>query len=244
MAARCACSPGQRMELPGLEGTVLSAPLPASRFLAHYASRLRSVEVNATFYRMPLGRTLALWRSRTPADIVRAPGRAADHARATARRRRGGGGPVLGAAPSSALRSAGALPAPAVDEAGRPAAARARRARPARRACGVRVPPRAGSPVTSCRPWPTRAPRSTSPTPTTRTAPLEATAPFGYLRLRRTSYGADDLVRWAEYVRASAGRRRSCSSSTRTRRAVEYALRITALVAPGSALLAAVAVSW
>jgi uncharacterized protein YecE (DUF72 family) len=31
---------------------------------------------------------------------------------------------------------------------------------------------------------------------------IVSTAPFGYLRLRRTQYGADDLARWAERVQA------------------------------------------
>ena len=51
------------------------------------------------------------------------------------------------------------------------------------------------------------------------TTPLEATAPFGYLRLRRTTTTAPSShAGWSESSR-SAGTSPSCSSSTRTRRA-------------------------
>jgi uncharacterized protein YecE (DUF72 family) len=36
--------------------------------------------------------------------------------------------------------------------------------------------------------------------------PLVATAPFAYLRLRRTAYGPDDLARWLDAIRASGAR--------------------------------------
>ena len=34
------------------------------------------------------------------------------------------------------------------------------------------------------------------------TTPLVATAPFGYLRLRRPGYDEGDLARWVEWIRA------------------------------------------
>lgn len=44
--------------------------LSADRFLAFYAQRFRSVEINATFYRLPTSATLAEWRRQTPHDFV------------------------------------------------------------------------------------------------------------------------------------------------------------------------------
>ena len=55
---------------PAWKGSFYPRDLPATRFLEHYASRLATVEVNATFYRMPLARTLALWRAQAPAGFV------------------------------------------------------------------------------------------------------------------------------------------------------------------------------
>lgn len=40
--------------------------LPQKKFLAHYASKLASVEVNASFYRLPTGSTLAKWAWSVP----------------------------------------------------------------------------------------------------------------------------------------------------------------------------------
>jgi len=43
---------------------------PASRWLAHYASVFDTVEVNATFYRLPEATTTASWAEQTPEDFV------------------------------------------------------------------------------------------------------------------------------------------------------------------------------
>lgn len=43
------------------------ADLPEKRFLEHYASRLRSVEINYTFRRLPAAATLENWVKATPA---------------------------------------------------------------------------------------------------------------------------------------------------------------------------------
>jgi uncharacterized protein YecE (DUF72 family) len=40
--------------------------LPADQFLSHYASRLNGVEIDATFYRMPTPKSLESWRDATP----------------------------------------------------------------------------------------------------------------------------------------------------------------------------------
>jgi uncharacterized protein YecE (DUF72 family) len=42
------------------------ADLPAKRFLPFYAERFPSVEINATFYRMPTEKVLASWMDETP----------------------------------------------------------------------------------------------------------------------------------------------------------------------------------
>lgn len=45
------------------------ANLPEKKFLEHYASRLRSVEINYTFRRLPAATTLENWVSATPAEF-------------------------------------------------------------------------------------------------------------------------------------------------------------------------------
>jgi uncharacterized protein YecE (DUF72 family) len=44
--------------------------LPASRWLEHYATLFDTVEVNATFYRLPLRSSVASWVEQTPPDFV------------------------------------------------------------------------------------------------------------------------------------------------------------------------------
>ncbi len=55
---------------PAWRGTFYPERLPASRMLAAYAGRLPTVEVNATFYRMPRPEMLAGWRTRVPPSFV------------------------------------------------------------------------------------------------------------------------------------------------------------------------------
>lgn len=43
--------------------------LPVRRFLSHYAAQLPTVEVNASFYRMPSEATLRTWAEQTPEDF-------------------------------------------------------------------------------------------------------------------------------------------------------------------------------
>lgn len=59
-------------------GAFYPAKLPAARMLASYAERLRTVEANNTFYRMPAPGLLARWAGEVPADFtfaVKAPQR-------------------------------------------------------------------------------------------------------------------------------------------------------------------------
>jgi uncharacterized protein YecE (DUF72 family) len=46
------------------------AKLPANQFLKYYAGRLRAVEINYTFRRLPSAATLAAWVEATPAGFV------------------------------------------------------------------------------------------------------------------------------------------------------------------------------
>jgi uncharacterized protein YecE (DUF72 family) len=55
---------------PAWKGSFYPADLPASRMLAYYAERFDTVEINATFYRMPTPKTLAGWAALTPERFV------------------------------------------------------------------------------------------------------------------------------------------------------------------------------
>lgn len=44
--------------------------LPASKWLEHYAAEFRTVEVNASFYRLPRAETVAAWAARVPDGFV------------------------------------------------------------------------------------------------------------------------------------------------------------------------------
>lgn len=50
----------------GWRGAFYPEDLPETRFLSWYASRLPSVEINNTFYRMPSSKTLSAWSEQTP----------------------------------------------------------------------------------------------------------------------------------------------------------------------------------
>jgi uncharacterized protein YecE (DUF72 family) len=51
---------------PGWKGSFYPADLPQRRFLAYYGSRLDTVELNNTFYRMPKAPLLAGWADQVP----------------------------------------------------------------------------------------------------------------------------------------------------------------------------------
>ena len=69
---------------PEWKGSFYPADLPAARMLAYYAERFGTVEINATFYRMPTPKTLGGWAS-TVADgftfALKAPQRITHFAR-------------------------------------------------------------------------------------------------------------------------------------------------------------------
>ncbi len=69
---------------PEWKGTFYPADLPAAKMLPYYAERFSTVEINATFYRMPNAKTLAGWAAATPADFtfaLKAPKRITHDAR-------------------------------------------------------------------------------------------------------------------------------------------------------------------
>jgi uncharacterized protein YecE (DUF72 family) len=54
----------------GWEGSFYPKGLRSSDYLAFYAERFRTVEVDSTFYACPAARTVSNWASRTPNDFI------------------------------------------------------------------------------------------------------------------------------------------------------------------------------
>jgi uncharacterized protein YecE (DUF72 family) len=54
---------------PEWKGSFYPEELPASKMLEYYAERLDTVEINNTFYRLPSEKLLAGWAERVPADF-------------------------------------------------------------------------------------------------------------------------------------------------------------------------------
>jgi len=55
---------------PEWRGSFYPDKLPAAAMLGYYAERFATVEINATFYRMPTEKTVAGWAAGTPAGFV------------------------------------------------------------------------------------------------------------------------------------------------------------------------------
>jgi uncharacterized protein YecE (DUF72 family) len=69
---------------PEWKGSFYPADLPAARMLAYYAERFSTVEINATFYRMPTAKSLGGWASTVSDDFtfaLKAPQRITHFAR-------------------------------------------------------------------------------------------------------------------------------------------------------------------
>src|SRR5216110_1206913 len=63
---------------PEWKGSFYPPKLPTSKWLEYYASKLGTVEINYTFYRMPNAKTVAGWNAATPAAftfVLKAPQR-------------------------------------------------------------------------------------------------------------------------------------------------------------------------
>jgi uncharacterized protein YecE (DUF72 family) len=189
---------------PAWKGRFYDATLPASRMLAAYAARLPTVEVNATFYRMPKASTLAGWRAEVPPGFVfalKAPQRVTHVKRLAgveedvafflrAAAELGDGlGPVLWQLPPSLRKD---LP---------------------RLRDFLALLPRGGRSAVEFRHESWHADDVLAALSEAgvalcladdevRSTPLAATAGFGYLRLRRPDYDEAALARWVEAVRA------------------------------------------
>jgi uncharacterized protein YecE (DUF72 family) len=189
------------------KGSFYPARLPASRMLAYYAERFDAVEINATFYRMPVAGTLAGWAAGTPdgfAFALKASQRITHFARLrdvaqpvayfceTARTLGAKLGPILFQLPPNLAADLGRLDGLlALLPADLAFAVEFRHASWLTDAVYDRL--RAGN-VALCVADTGEA-----------TTPLVATADFGYLRLRDEGYGDDDLRRWAGTVRGVPG---------------------------------------
>ncbi len=189
---------------PAWRGTFYPADLPASRMLAAYAERLSTVEVNATFYRMPRPEALARWRAQVPPSFVfalKAP-QLVTHVRRLA----GVAGDV------ERFLSAAAELGPSLGPVLWQLPPSLRKDLPRLRDL-LALLPRGGRTAVEFRheSW-----RDDAVLAALREAgaalcvvdgedgatPFEPTGPFGYLRLRRPDYDRAALARWAERIRA------------------------------------------
>jgi uncharacterized protein YecE (DUF72 family) len=189
----------------GWMGTFYPEDLPASGRLAYYATRLPAVEINNTFYRMPKPELLAGWAKQVPAGFrfaLKAPQRITHIKRlkevdgeikfllGAARQLGGALGPVLYGLPPNLKKD---VPRLAAFLALLPSDVRA--AFEFRNATWL--DPEVFALLMSAGAALCVADDEKG------TTPLEPTAPWGYLRLRREDYTEADLAAWAEKVRAA-----------------------------------------
>lgn len=189
------------------KGSFYPPDLPAGRRLAYYAAWFRTVEINATFYRMPTRSLVEGWARTVPADFVfalKAPQRIThlhrlrdvdepvrafcDTARVLGPRL----GPLLFQLPPSFRKDVGRL-ADLLALLPRQLAVAMEFRHESWLADDVFERLR-GRNVALC-----VADTETS------TTPVVATADFGYFRLRDEGYGEADLARWAETIRTIDG---------------------------------------
>ncbi len=188
------------------KGSFYPADLPQAKMLAFYAERFSTVEINNTFYRMPNEGTLAGWTRQVPAAfrfVLKAPQRithqkkladAGDDVRRLFDAAAALGdhlGPVLFQLPPYLRADAARLEA-FLGELPEDRAV----AFEFRHASWDAEPIRgtlAGRRIAVCAADTDESPVSALP---------PATAPWGYLRLRRAAYEAADLERWAERIAA------------------------------------------
>jgi uncharacterized protein YecE (DUF72 family) len=187
---------------PSWRGRFYPADVTPRTMLAAYAARLPTVEVNATFYRMPSATTVAAWRTEAPPGFtfaVKAPQRITHRQRLagvadpvgwfyrTVAELGGALGPVLFQLPPSMRKD---LPRLRDFLALLPRSGRAafELRHPSWRD-GAVMQALADAGVALCV---TDGDEDTTP--------LLATAPFGYLRLRRTDYDDETLRAWVERI--------------------------------------------
>jgi uncharacterized protein YecE (DUF72 family) len=185
------------------KGSFYPADLPASRMLGYYAERFATVEINATFYRMPTAKILAGWAAGTPERFtfaLKAPQRITHFARLrnvdepvryfcdVARTLGSKLGPVLFQLPPSFARDVGrlgdllALLPPGL-------------------ACAFEFRHDSWLVDEVFERLRTRGAALCIADSERGTTPLVATADFGYFRLRDEGYTEADLARWAADIR-------------------------------------------
>jgi uncharacterized protein YecE (DUF72 family) len=189
---------------PTWRGRFYDAGLPAGRMLSAYGSRLPVVEVNSTFYRMPRQAMLAAWREQAPPGFVfalKAP------QRVTHQQRLAGAEETVGSLYRTASELGAAL-GPVLFQLPPSMKADLPRLRDF-----LALLPRGGRAAFEFRhrSWLDDAVLAAlagagaalciADTEETST-PLAATAPFGYLRLRRPDYDEAALAAWVERIRS------------------------------------------
>jgi uncharacterized protein YecE (DUF72 family) len=192
------------------KGTFYPEKLPAAKMLAYYAERLPAVEINNTFYRMPTAELLGRWAAETPEGFCFAlkSTRRITHERRladaeepvrrfyeTAAALGGKRGPTLFQLPPNARKDLPRLDAflALLDTVSEP-----------RAAFEFRHPSWLSDDVYSA----LRAHGAALCIAESEEleTPLEATAGWGYLRLRRQDYDDAAVGRWAERLQALAAR--------------------------------------
>jgi uncharacterized protein YecE (DUF72 family) len=186
------------------KGSFYPQKLPAAQMLGYYAQRLSTVEINNTFYRMPTVETLRKWGADTPTEFrfaLKSPRRITHEKRLV-----GAGedvswlfkagaelgdklGPVLFQLPPFFRKDTAKLDAFLAEL---PATARA--------AFEFRHESWFGPDVYEV--LRARGAALCIAEAEDLATPLEATAPWGYLRLRRQDYTEADVVAWAGRIRA------------------------------------------
>jgi len=188
---------------PEWKGTFYPPNLPATKMLPYYAERFSTVEINATFYRMPSAKTIAGWAAATPKGftfVLKAPRRITHDQRLkdvadplgyfceTASRLGPKLGPLLFQLPPYLRKDSGRL-----------GSFIALLPRGLRAAFEFRHPSWFSDDVYTL----LRSKNLALCIADTEkgTTPLVATADFGYFRLRDEGYSEEDLKRWSRTVR-------------------------------------------
>jgi uncharacterized protein YecE (DUF72 family) len=185
------------------KGSFYPADLSAAKMLPYYAARFPTVEINATFYRMPTAKTLAGWDAATPASFVlalKAPQRITHFARLrgvdeplrlfcdTARTLGPKLGPLLFQLPPNFKKDTDRL-------------AETLFLLPPDLPCAFEFRHESWLADDVYDLLRRRNAALCIADSETASTPVVATADFGYLRLRDEGYGDADLVRWAETIR-------------------------------------------
>lgn len=192
---------------PEWKGSFYPADLPAARMLAYYAERFSTVEINATFYRMPTPKTLGVWAATVAEGFVfalKAPQRITHFARLrdvdepvryfcdTARTLGGKLGPLLFQLPPNFRKDLTRL-------------ADLLALLPPDLACAFEFRHESWFDDEVYERLQARGAALCIADTDKGTTPLVATGTVGYLRLRDEGYTDRDLVRWIETVRGLGG---------------------------------------